>query len=83
MGFILAFFNGISTFMGYLMPEPSLEKHSSGTNLPIDGRIKDFHTFRKGISLKVNIITRLEFDLVYYDSAVQHVNHNVTDTSPS
>ena len=30
-GFIKIFFNGISTFAGYLMQKPSLWKNSSGT----------------------------------------------------
>ena len=29
----------------------------------------------KGISLKVNVIAWLGFELVYYDAAVQHVYH--------
>ena len=33
------------------------------------------HTFPKGISLKVNVIARLEFELTYYDAAVQHISH--------
>ena len=37
--------------------------------------IKWVHTFPKGISLKVNVIVQLEFELVLYDATVQHVNH--------
>ena len=33
------------------------------------------HTFTKGICPKVNVIARLEFELVYYDSAVHRFNH--------
>ena len=33
------------------------------------------HTFPKGISPKVNVIVQLEFELAYYDVAVQHVSH--------
>ena len=29
--YLVCLFNGMSTFMGYLMPEPSLQKNSSGT----------------------------------------------------
>ena len=32
-------------------------------------------TFPLGISLKVNALVQLEFELVYDDIAVQHVNH--------
>ena len=31
------------------------------------GRYKGVHAFPWGISLKVNIIVQLEFDLAYYD----------------
>ena len=36
------------------------------------------HTFFKGISPKVNVIARLEFELAYYDIIVQHVSHYAT-----
>ena len=32
---------------------------------------KGVHTFTKGICPKMNVIARLEFELAYYDSAVQ------------
>ena len=41
----LSFFNGISTFMGYLMPKSSFFKNSSGTFLPLAGGIRDFIPF--------------------------------------
>ena len=31
--------------------------------------------FREGIRPKVNVIACLEIELVYYDVAVQHINH--------
>ena len=36
---------------------------------------KDFNTFPKGVSLKVKVITLMEFELVYYDVTVQHIRH--------
>ena len=36
-----------------------------------EGR-KEVHIFLKDISRKINVIARLEFELTYYDSAVQH-----------
>ncbi len=42
---------------------------------------KGFHTFPKGICLKVNVIARLEHELAYYDSAVHRFNHYTTRTS--
>ena len=35
----------------------------------------------KGISSKVNVITRLEFELVYFEAGVQHVSHYATGSS--
>ena len=43
---------------------------------------KGVHTFPKGICLKVNVIVRLEYELVYYDSAVHRFNHYTTRTLP-
>ena len=40
-------------------------------------------TFPKGIKLKVNVIARLEFELAYYDAAVQKVRHYAMGDSPS
>ena len=51
--FPLSLFNGISTFVCYLMPKLSLQKDSSRTIQPIAGGIK------------MDIITRLEFELAY------------------
>ena len=33
------------------------------------------HTFPKDISLKMNVIVRLEFELAYNNVAVQHIYH--------
>ena len=44
---------------------------------------KGVHTFPKGISLKFNVIVRLEFKIAYYDVAVQHVSYYATGTTPS
>ena len=40
------------------------------------------HTFPKGISLKVIVIARLEFELTHYDVVVQHVSHFATSSLP-
>ena len=37
-----------------------------------------FNTFPKSISLKVNVIARLDFELAYWDLAFKHVNHDTT-----
>ena len=39
-------------------------------------------TFPKCISLRVNVIMWLEFELVYYDAAIWHISHYATGTSP-
>ena len=36
------------------------------------------HTFPNGICTKVNVIARLEYELAYYDSAVNRFNHHIT-----
>ena len=33
------------------------------------------HTFPKGISPKVNVIAWLEFELVYYNVALEHIRY--------
>ena len=64
-------FNGISTFVGYLMPKSPFEKNSSGNIYPI---AMGFHSIPKGICPKINVIARLEFELTYYDSAIYRFN---------
>ena len=39
--------------------------------------------FLKGISSKVNVIAKIEFELVYYDIAVQRINHYAWETTLS
>ena len=62
---LVSLFNGISTFVDYLMPKPPLQKNSNGTSRRED---KEFHTFLKGISSKVNVIARLKFELTYWNT---------------
>ena len=50
--------------MGYLMPKPSLQKNSSGTIYSHSWGNKGVHAFPKDISLKLNVIVRLEFELM-------------------
>ena len=40
------------------------------------------HIFPKGICPKENVIVRLEFELAYYDSALQCFSHYITSTPP-
>ena len=46
-------FNGVSTFVGYLRPKPSLQNYRSGTIWPAE-EIRVFSFYSKGISPKVN-----------------------------
>ena len=61
-------FNGISTFVDYLMLKPSL-KSSSDTIQVLAGGMREFNTFSRGISPKVSVIAWLEFDLAYFKSS--------------
>ena len=58
--------------MGYLTPKLSLWKVSCSTITA--GEDKRVHFFPKGISLKVNVIAWLEFELTHYNILV-HVSH--------
>ena len=40
------------------------------------------HSFPKGICPKVNVIARLEYELAYYDSAVNRFNHLHHEDTP-
>ncbi len=39
------------------------------------------HTLLKGINLKMNIIAQLDFELTYYNVAIQHIINYATGTS--
>ena len=61
-------FNGISTFVGHLIPNPSLSKISGGT----------IQIIAEGLSgviplPGVDALDRLEFEIVNYDIAVLHL----------
>ena len=45
---LVSLFNGMSTFLGYLMPKPFSEKNSSGTILTHIWEDKGVHTFSQG-----------------------------------
>ena len=36
---------------------------------------KGVHAFAKTINLKVNVTVQLEFELIYFEAEVQHINH--------
>ena len=61
--------------MDHLMPKASFQKNSSEAIKTRNWRVKGIHTFPKGISPKVNVIAWVEFELVYFKVADQHVIH--------
>ena len=71
----VCYFNGISTVLGYLMPNPSFFlEWESWYYLTLRWEDKRVHTFPKGICPKVNAIAWLEFELSYYNSIVHPFN---------
>ena len=57
------------------MPNPSLLKNSSSTIWIKPGDDKGVYSFLKGISLKMNTIAWVEFELIYYNMANLHVSY--------
>ena len=66
-------FNGISTLFRLFNAKAILPEEQQWYYLTHSWEDKVAHTFPKGICPKV--IARLEYELAYYDSAVQHFNH--------
>ena len=60
---LVPLFNGISTFMGYLMLKPSFRRTAVILSNPYIWESKRVHTFSKGISPTMNEIKWLEFEL--------------------
>ena len=73
-------FNGISTFVGYLMPKPFSLKNSCNY-LTHSWEDKGVQAFTKSICPNVNVIARLEDELTHYDSVVHRFNQYTTRTS--
>ena len=72
---LVSLFNGISTFVDYLMPKPSLWKTAVILFKSLLEEIRAFIPFSRGISPKVNVIARLAFELVYFEVAEQQLSH--------
>ena len=72
---LVSLFNGISTFVGYLMPKAILLEEHLWYYLTRSWEGKVVKTFHKSICPKVNLIARLEFELAYYESVVHRFNH--------
>ena len=43
-------------------------------------RDNSVHAFLKSITLKMNVIVQLEFELTYYDVTIQHISDYATGT---
>ena len=74
--------NWISTFLGYLMPKPSLKEDNNGTIQPIVGRIRGglyLSQWSQSVS-ECNSKTGVKS---HYDVAVQHVSHYTMGTPPN
>ena len=56
--------------MGYLIPKLSLLKNRSDATLLIAGTTKGY-IFSEGISPKVSVIVRLEFELAYFATILE------------
>ena len=67
---LISLFNCICKSMDLLMSKPSTLKNNSGSIYLITCVSKRDHTFPKGISQKVNVIARLQFELNYSDVAI-------------
>ena len=55
-------------FSGYSMSQQPLY-------LTYNWRKKGVHAFLKSVSLKANVISRLDFELAYFEAAVEHFTH--------
>ena len=70
---LVSLFNGISTLFWLFNAKAILLEEQYWYYLTHSWEDKGVHTFPKGICPKVNVIARLEYELAYYDSAVQQL----------
>ena len=56
------------------MSNSSLSKKNSGTIEPIFEGYYRVHAFSERISPKIKILTRMKFELAYYDVTIKHTN---------
>ena len=73
---LVSLFNGISTFLCYLM----LLEEQQWCYLTHSWEDKGVYIVPKSICPKVNVIVRLEFELTYYNPTVHHFNCYTTRT---
>ena len=77
---LVSLFNGISPFFRLFDAQAILLEEQLWHYLTHSWEDKGVHTFAKGICPKVNVKTRLEYELAYYDSAVHRFNNYTTRT---
>ena len=70
-------------FVGYLTPKIFLTEEQERQYLTHSWRGGVIHTFPKSISLKVNLILWLGFELIHYDVIVQYVSNYAVGTACS
>ena len=78
---MISLFKGISTFVGYLMPD-NLREEQLWYYLTHSWEDKGVYSFLEDICPKVNIIVRAEFELTYYKTVVQRFSNYTTRTPP-
>ena len=77
--FMILVLCSLSWSLSFLEPEQNiLNRLMTVINciLTLRCRDKGFHAFLKGISPKVNLMTRLEFETTYFEIAILHVSHD-------
>ena len=80
---MVTLFNGISIFVGYLMPNLFLLKNTGVIfNPELVGWNKGFLAFPESISSKVDVMVLLEVELTYYDVGVLHFSLYAKGTLP-
>ena len=77
---LVSLFNGISTLFRLFNAKAILLEEHKWCYLTHSWEDKGVHIFPKGICPKVNVIARLEYELAYFDSAVNRFNHYTTRT---
>ena len=78
----ISIFSGLYNLRGLFNANVILLEEQQWFYLTHSWEDKGVHTFPKGICPKVNMIARLEFELVYYHSAGQCFNNDTTRTPP-
>ena len=72
---LLPLFNDIYTFVGHLISKLFLQKSNKDTIKPLAEKMRGIHTFPKSICPKVNVRAQLEFELAYFEAAIQYFSH--------